>query len=401
MIGAVGVAFLAAALVLRIPALVTPGLAMLGAEYAGLFVVRGDTLDVRAPLYGAAFLVVAELSFAALELRAGRPEPGLVPRRVAVVVGAAAAGVIVGLIVLAAAATPLNGGLGLEAAGIVAAVVLVVCARPRGGAVAMTVAVVGSLSLDFVDGGAPRVGGAPFYAARALRALGASAVIAAKCAAPDRHLLLPPLIRLGLPVRWQDSSVSAAFSFTYEREQRRMSIEAIADPWSPAEAVAAVGDARWVQVAPLSRADFPAETLAALARGRRLLLDGQGLARPARIGPLELDADYDPAVLRSVSVLKLSADEAELLVDGYGEQALGRLGVKEVVVTLGSRGCIVFADGVAELVRAHPVAAADPTGAGDAFAAAYVVARSGGAAPTAAARRAAALVSDLLAGRAA
>ena len=77
----------------------------------------------------------------------------------------------------------------------------------------MSVAVVGSLSLDFVDGGAPRVGGGPFYAARALRALGASAVIAAKCAAPDRHLLLPPLIRLGLPVRWQDSSVSAAFSW--------------------------------------------------------------------------------------------------------------------------------------------------------------------------------------------
>ena len=125
MIGAVGVAVLAAALVLRIPALVTPALALLGAEYAGLFVVRGDTLDVRAPLYGAAFLVVAELSFAALELRAGRPEPGLVPRRVAVVVGAAAAGVIVGLVVLAAAATPLNGGLWLEAAGIVAAVVLV------------------------------------------------------------------------------------------------------------------------------------------------------------------------------------------------------------------------------------------------------------------------------------
>jgi hypothetical protein len=125
MIGAVGVAFLAAAFVLRIPALITPGLAVLGAEYAALFALRGDTVDVRAPLYGAAFLVVAELSFAALELRAGRPEPGLVPRRAAVLVGAAAAGVIVGLIVLAAAATPLNGGLGLEAAGIVAAVVLV------------------------------------------------------------------------------------------------------------------------------------------------------------------------------------------------------------------------------------------------------------------------------------
>ena len=125
MIGVVGVAVLAAALVLRLPALVMPGLALLGAEYAGLFLVRGDTLDVRAPLYGAAFLVVAELAFAAIELRAGTPEAGLVPRRAVWLVGAAAAGVVVGLVVLAAAAAPLDGGLGLEAVGIAAAVVLV------------------------------------------------------------------------------------------------------------------------------------------------------------------------------------------------------------------------------------------------------------------------------------
>ncbi|HZO62682.1 MAG TPA: PfkB family carbohydrate kinase [Gaiellaceae bacterium] len=264
----------------------------------------------------------------------------------------------------------------------------------------MSVAVVGSLSLDSVDGAVPRVGGAPFYAGRALRALGSPAAIVAKCAAADRHLLLAPVIRLGVPVVWQDSSVSAAFSFSYERERRTMSMDAIADPWTSDEA-AAVGDARWVHVAPLSRADFPAETLAALARGRRVSFDGQGLVRAARIGPLRLDTDYDPAVLRSVSVLKLSEDEAELLVDGFDERALGRLGVPEVVVTLGSRGSVVFADGVAELVRSHAVSVPDPTGAGDAFAAAYVVARSGGAAPTAAARRAAALVADLLTGRAA
>jgi sugar/nucleoside kinase (ribokinase family) len=75
--------------------------------------------------------------------------------------------------------------------------------------------------------------------------------------------------------------------------------------------------------------------------------------------------------------------------------------VSEVVVTLGSRGCIVYADGVAELVRAHAVPASDPTGAGDVFATGYLAARSGGAAPTAAARRAAALVTDILSGRAA
>ncbi len=265
----------------------------------------------------------------------------------------------------------------------------------------MTVAVVGSLSLDSVDGGAPRIGGCPFYAARALRTLGAPAMIVAKCAAPDRQLLLPPLIRLGVPVVWQDSSASAAFSFSYESERRTMTVEAIADPWTPDQLVGPLKDVRWVHVAPLVRSDFPAETLAALARGRRVSLDGQGLVRPARIGPLTLDADYDAALLRSVSILKISEEEAELLVDGYDERALARLGVREVVVTLGSQGCIVFADGVAELVRAHAVHARDPTGAGDSFATAYLAARSSGAAPTAAARRAAALVSDILSGRAA
>jgi hypothetical protein len=124
-IGAAGVAVLAAALAIHMPALVVPALALLGAEYAALFVVRDDTLDVRAPLYGAGFLVVAELTFAALELRAGKPEPGLLARRAAMLVAVAAASVLAGLVVLAAAAVPLDGGVGLEAVGVAAAVALV------------------------------------------------------------------------------------------------------------------------------------------------------------------------------------------------------------------------------------------------------------------------------------
>jgi len=261
----------------------------------------------------------------------------------------------------------------------------------------MTLAVVGSLSLNRVDGGAPRVGGCPFYAARAFRALGVRAVILAKCAAPDRPTLLPPLVRLGLPVLWRDSRTTAGFSVAYGGDGRRMLVDAVADPWAPHELE--LGEARWVHAAPLTRADFPAGTLAELSRGRRLSLDGHGLVRPGRVGPLALDADYDPDVLRFVSILKLAEEEATLLVGGLDDRALRRLGVPEVVVTLGSRGCVVFADGIAELVRARRVDNADPTGAGDAFAAAYLAARSRGAAPTAAARRASALVADLLAGR--
>ncbi|HZQ66094.1 MAG TPA: PfkB family carbohydrate kinase [Gaiellaceae bacterium] len=263
----------------------------------------------------------------------------------------------------------------------------------------MSIAVVGSLAIDRIAGGPPRVGGCPFYAARALRALGTSAVIVAKCAARDRETLLPPLVRLGLPVLWRDSAASAAFSIDYDGgDHRRMSIEAIADPWRPDEV--ALPHVRWAHVAPLAGSDFPAETLAALSRGRTISYDAQGLVRPDRVGPLHASAEYDPELLRFVSILKIAEDEAELLVDGFDEKALRRLGVPEVVVTLGSRGCIVFVDGMAELVRAHRVESPDPTGAGDAFAAAYLAARAHGAAPTAAARRACALVADILAGRA-
>jgi sugar/nucleoside kinase (ribokinase family) len=262
----------------------------------------------------------------------------------------------------------------------------------------MSIAVVGSLALDRVAGRPPRIGGGPFYAARALRAFGARAVVVAKCALVDRPLLSPALVRLGLPVVWRDSSVTAGFSFSYDGERRTMAIDAVADPWAPAEVAQPLRGARWVHAAPLARTDFPPETLAAIARGRRLSLDGQGLVRPGRVGPLELNADYDPDLLRPVSILKLSEEEASLLVEGLDERALRRLGVPEVVVTLGPRGCIVFADGIAELVRARRVESRDPTGAGDVFAAAYLTARSRGAAPTAAARRASALAADLLAG---
>lgn len=262
-----------------------------------------------------------------------------------------------------------------------------------------SLAVVGNLSRDLVDGAAPQVGGAPFHAARALRVLGSPAVVAAKCAEADRSELLPPLIALGVPVLWRGGSSTASFSFRYEGDHRMMDVEALGDPWTPAE-VREIGRARWAHVGAVARSDFPAETLAELARDRRVSLDGQGLVRPERTGPLELDADYDPEVLRHVSVLKLAEEEARVLVGEPTEQALRSLGVPEVIVTLGSRGALVLAERRLEQVVAVPVAEEiDPTGAGDAFAVAYLVSRQGGHAPVAAARRATAVVAGLLEGR--
>ena len=256
-------------------------------------------------------------------------------------------------------------------------------------------AVVGNLSRDLVDG-EPRAGGAPLHAARALRALGRPSLVAVKGADVDRRLLLPPLVRLGIPVLWRGGEVTSAFSFRYDGDRREMVVDALGPAWTPAD-LRGLERAGWVHVGALARSDFPAATLAALARDRRVSFDGQGLVRPERTGPLELDADYDPEVLRHVSVLKLAEDEARTLVGEPTEEAQRELGVPEVLVTLGSRGSLVLAEGGLVAVPARPLEGkVDPTGAGDAFSAAYLVSRATGYAPVAAARRATALVAGLL-----
>src|SRR5438309_7760788 len=126
-------------------------------------------------------------------------------------------------------------------------------------------------------------------------------------------------------------TATASFSFRYENEHRLMEVDHVGDAWTP-EDVAALPPGGWVHAAPLLRSDFPPETLAALARGRRLSLDGQGLVRAGGVGPLRLDPDFDPALLRHVTALKLAEEEAEVLVGSLEPRALAALEVPEVLV---------------------------------------------------------------------
>jgi sugar/nucleoside kinase (ribokinase family) len=261
------------------------------------------------------------------------------------------------------------------------------------------VAVVGSLSLDRVEGGPPRIGGGPYHCARALRVLGAPARVLTKCGRAERPMLVPRLAALGVPITVRDAETTHAFSMHYDGDARAMQVDAIGDPWTPDDLGSALARVDAVHVAPLAESDFSPETLAAIARGRRLSFDGQGLVRPPRTGPLELDASYDPAVLEHVSILKLAEEEALALVPDLERASLASFGVPEVVVTFGLHGSLVFAGGRIRRVEVRPLHGVDPTGAGDAFSVAYLAARGEGHVPHAAARRASTLVYGLLSGR--
>ena len=181
-----------------------------------------------------------------------------------------------------------------------------------------------------------------------------------------------------------------------------MTVDAVGDPWTAADIEGWAGEAldgcEWVLVGGLLRSHFDTPAADALAGpGRRLLLDAQGITRVAERGALQEDAEIHRSLLRDLTVLKLNEEEGDLLAGGLELEHLEALGVPEVVLTLGSRGARVVAEGV---MTAVPPGVADgpvdPTGAGDAFSLVYVDGRAGGLDPVAAAARAAQVVVDLI-----
>ena len=79
------------------------------------------------------------------------------------------------------------------------------------------VAAIGNLAKDTVDGGRPRVGGAPFHAARALRLLGGNSRIVARSAEADRRLLVGPLAALGVRWDWLPAPTTTTFEIRYHK----------------------------------------------------------------------------------------------------------------------------------------------------------------------------------------
>lgn len=258
------------------------------------------------------------------------------------------------------------------------------------------VTVLGNLAIDVIDGAAPSPGGCASFAGVALEYAGGTGQIVAMGAREDHQLFAAVLDRFGSLVRIIDSERTAGFQLDYvDVDHREMSVTALGPVWGAAEIEAANPETTWVHLAPLLRADFPEETLALLAeRGHRVAYDGQGLVRADRVGPLAVDRHYPQGLLRDISVLKLAEDEAVIVADGqFGAKTAERLGVPEILVTLGSEGCDIYTEGdVVRVPAAWRVTGVQATGAGDMFTACYVANRAAGADPVAAAERASELV---------
>jgi pfkB family carbohydrate kinase/histidine kinase len=198
-----------------------------------------------------------------------------------------------------------------------------------------------------------RPGGTPHYAARALAAAGAC----------------PVAIETGTLVsRLRHTAVGT--------EQEIASIPEPLTPEAARHLLPQLDGCAWVLLGSQTADDFPAETLRVFADGGiTVCLDGQGLARGSEPGPVRL-GPIDPARLDGVTALKLNEQEA---------RATGRPDVPELLITRADQGCILVVDGEEHVVPGNGRRFADPTGAGDSFAALYCLGRTRGLDPRAAA----------------
>lgn len=256
---------------------------------------------------------------------------------------------------------------------------------PGGGRLgAVKIGLLGHTVIDTVvgpDGGeSHRLGGTPLYARRAAEALGAECVVVTRGADPGNAVVIP-----GGPA--YDSRLD-------HRDGTRQVLARFGLPFTPADVaeyvLPAVAGCEWLHLGSQGASDFPRETIAALAAaGHRLCLDGQGPARGAEPGPVRL-RPFPPESIAGVAILKLNQREAAAAAGRRLDlEALLGLGAPEVCVTMGADGVIAATS--EGLVRVQGTGAGtyrDPTGAGDSFAAAYVLARARGVPPAEAAAEA-------------
>lgn len=248
------------------------------------------------------------------------------------------------------------------------------------------VTILGNVAVDRVDGGAPRPGGCPSFAAPLLRVSRGS--IVTRCAPADLPLFAPVLAVCRATIL--ESVATAAFEIVNHGDDRTMLVVRTGDRWRPSD-LEEVAIEPWVHVAPLLEGDVGADTLGWLRRrGHRLAFDGQGLVRRRATGALQLEAHLDPVLLGMIDVLKLSAAEAAIVDPGFDAGTARALGVPEVIVTHGVRGAVVYLDGEAHHVTPPSIVdVTDATGAGDTFMVSYVGSRAAGADPVHAAALAA------------
>ena len=229
---------------------------------------------------------------------------------------------------------------------------------------------------------APSPGGAAYYSTMVYCRLGMRAAVVTKIAVED-ELLLRELKDAGVVVFNLPSNVTTTFRNVYPLRNPDVRVQRV-DARAGPIAAAALPDmrARIWQIGPLTKSDVDLGMIGRCAElGGLVGMDVQGLTREVVDSQVRASGPAaHMAYLRDLDVLK--ADEEEILTFTGAESveaavALVRAaGVREVLVTHGSEGAVIYGGGAPISISAVPPRrTVDATGCGDTYLAAYLARR--------------------------
>ncbi len=259
---------------------------------------------------------------------------------------------------------------------------------------------IGHITLDKIV--TPRMtvhspGGTAFYFAHAMSSLHADNFLLVTSLAESEMKAVDDIRALGIEVTVLPSRKSVYFENRYGEDQnhRTQRVLAKADPFTP-EGVAGI-KARYYHLGSLLADDFSIDIIKALSEKGIVSVDAQGYLREVR-GDKVYPVDWSDKLeaLKYIDILKVNEHEAAVLTGATdprrGAEILAGWGVKEVVLTLGSMGSVILADGRAyEIPAFTPTDIVDATGCGDTYMAGYLYMHNKGAGYEEAGRFAAAM----------
>lgn len=203
--------------------------------------------------------------------------------------------------------------------------------------------------------------------------------------APSEYKAVEEMRSAGIQVEVLPSRKTVYFENVYGENQdnRTQRVLAKADPFTVEELKNE--EARIFHLGSLLSDDFSLDVVKLLSGKGILAVDAQGYLREVR-GEKVFPVDWKDKreALKYIDILKVNEHEAEVLT-GYkdAKQAalqLAEWGVKEVLLTLGSLGSLIYAEGVFHQVPAYPPKeVVDATGCGDTYAMGYLYMRNKGA----------------------
>ena len=201
----------------------------------------------------------------------------------------------------------------------------------------------------------------------------------------------------GIDVRCYDSRHTVYFENKYgaNSDNRTQRVLAKADPFTLEEMKPL--EAKVFHLGSLLADDFSPEVVEYLSTKGRVSIDVQGYLREV-VGEEVRAVDWKDKerILACTDILKLNEHEMEVITHSKNPRTvalqLADMGVKEVIITLGSYGSLIYCDGQFYEVPAYkPQVLVDATGCGDTYSTGYLWMRLQGASCEEAGRFAAAM----------